>query len=235
VAFGRSQFLFRSGRSSGFTPTPRSSSTSSGRAFAFEKPRGSHAVVPSSSGLEEERRPDSAPTRFSRSRAASGESRSGRQQRVARRAHGRSRVVGLVFRSPRTSCCIVQVGDQPDHLCGSVHRFRAGGGSRRGVAGGRVRTAPAPLGSGFLAGKCFMRYRRAGGRRGTPLPDLRRTSHCEGTRNENDERRSHKQRSLLQRVTTQRLLATLCSARRSCRRRTGDRSPGRLAPASSVP
>lgn len=31
---------------------------------------------------------------------------------------------------------------------------------------------PLPWAAGFLAGKCFVRYRRAGGRRRSPLPDF---------------------------------------------------------------
>jgi predicted nucleic acid-binding protein len=31
---------------------------------------------------------------------------------------------------------------------------------------------PLPYEAGFLAGKCFLRYRRAGGTRGSPLPDF---------------------------------------------------------------
>jgi predicted nucleic acid-binding protein len=34
------------------------------------------------------------------------------------------------------------------------------------------RRAPLPWEAGFLAGKCFLRYRRAGGARPTPLPDF---------------------------------------------------------------
>lgn len=34
------------------------------------------------------------------------------------------------------------------------------------------RRDPLPLEAGFLAGKCFVKYRRSGGRRRSPLPDF---------------------------------------------------------------
>lgn len=37
---------------------------------------------------------------------------------------------------------------------------------------GLFRREPLPWEAGFLAGKCFLRYRRAGGARSSPLPDF---------------------------------------------------------------
>ena len=35
-----------------------------------------------------------------------------------------------------------------------------------------ARTLPLPFEAGFLAGQCFMKYRRRGGERRSPLPDF---------------------------------------------------------------
>ena len=40
------------------------------------------------------------------------------------------------------------------------------------LPGNRYRREPVPWEAAFLAGKCFLRYRRAGGRRRSPLPDF---------------------------------------------------------------
>ena len=41
-----------------------------------------------------------------------------------------------------------------------------------GRPGESFRREPLPWGATFLAGKCFVRYRRAGGSRRAPLPDF---------------------------------------------------------------
>jgi len=40
------------------------------------------------------------------------------------------------------------------------------------LPGDLYRRDPLPYEAGFLAGKCFLAYRRRGGRRGSPLPDF---------------------------------------------------------------
>jgi predicted nucleic acid-binding protein len=50
--------------------------------------------------------------------------------------------------------------------------FRTIEALNRAVPGDTFKRSPLPWEAGFLAGKCFLAYRRRGGQRTTPLPDF---------------------------------------------------------------